>query len=211
MYETKYYNGTNHEIKFYNCSTDYAVNRKGQYFLTNQNATSTMILPQQRALCASSTPLPLKTGSPMQLFTPEVSSMQLDPLMNANAYDAVIVSSIYSHYALQTLAQNVDYVDRLFTLIPVYREDPQTHSYTEKIGAVGLRKVSVPRMPWEYVVEFRAGKMPSVSAMMVCLSMHEQYLSQLDANARLWLEELHHCISQISNVTPIFMKGGLVI
>lgn len=66
-------------------------------------------------------------------------------------------------------------------------------------------------MPWEYVVELRAGKMPSVSAMMVCLSIHGQYLPQLDANAKSWLEELQQCLNQISNITPIYMKGGIII
>ncbi len=98
-------------------------------------------------------------------------------------YDIIVVSSRYADLARQTQGGgNIDFLDRFFTPVPLYDSDPQLSRFTNKIGTAGFRKVWFPKTPQEYVLELRSGKLPSISAIQVCIAMHKDHRAYCDLN-----------------------------
>jgi len=190
MYNFRIYNATNHDINFYFSPEYYAVNCRGQYFLTNPDAKPDMVLRQQRPLCAISSLTQIKDAGQINLIFPESLSVQVESLSNYTDFDCIIVSNIYAQLFLMSLNPNPDFADRLYTPVTLFSSDPQLNfGQAAKIGAVGLRKVTLPKLPSDYVQELRCGKLPSVSSMQVCLSIYKTY-PYIDYNTEAWLKEL---------------------
>lgn len=195
-YITRKYNGVNHDVALYSNPADYAVNRKGQYFLTNTNAKPTEIIYQSSPLSVQSQLISLGTADPT-IYLPEVISAQAETLQDAYNYDIIIVSNKYAEIARQTQGTNPDYLDRLYTPIVLYSNNPQSaNGYTSKIGCVGFRKVWYPRTPQEYVCDLRSGLSPSVCSMQSCIKIYNNR-AYCDFNTSAWLRELENYLSSI--------------
>lgn len=193
MYKTRIYNGVNHSINLYETSAKITSNRKGQYFLTHSDAKPDKIIQQMKPISVRTELMStISINSPV-LFLPEAIGSQLDILPNFYDFDIIAVSTIYAGVARQLTGNNPDYLDRLYTPIPVFVDDPQTYGgRTHKAGSVGFRKVWYPRTPQEYVLEFRAGRLPSVSSMKVCFDIYNSHRAYCDTNTAAWLMELRN-------------------
>lgn len=189
-YQPTIYNGVNHDVLLFD-SKDIIVNRKGQHFLKEDNCTPKKIIRQGRPLSAHGNLLCIENGD-SNIFLPEAYGSQLDTLSDYFNYSIIIVSSRYADFARQTHGGgNFDFLDRLFTPIPLYSSiDAHYSCNLSKIGSAGLKKVCFPKTPQNYVLELRAGQLPSVSAMQVCLSMYRDHRAYCDSNTSSWLREL---------------------
>lgn len=191
------YNGVNHDLFLYLNSDNFAVNRKGQYFLTNPEAKPDEILRQMRPLSVKSQLIPT-SSSEMNIFLPEAVGAQLEFASEPYNYDIIIVSSLYANMARQTQGSNPDYLDRLYSPITLYSEDPQdSNHFANKIGCVGFRKVWYPRIPQEYVNELRTGRLPSVTSMKLCIDMYHSQRAYCDYNTSCWLHELENYLREV--------------
>ena len=65
------------------------------------------------------------SSSEMNIFLPEAVGAQLEFASEPYNYDIIIVSSLYANIARQTQGSNPDYLDRLYSPITLYSEDPQ--------------------------------------------------------------------------------------
>lgn len=193
MYQTRIYNGVNHNINLYETLANFTINRKGQYFLTNSNTKPDRIIQQMKPMSVRTELIPTSSINSPLLFLPEAIGSQIDTLPNHYNFDIIVVSTIYAGVARQLAGNNPDYLDRLYTPIPVYVDNPQFYGgSTRKAGSVGFRKVWYPRTPQEYVLEFRAGRLPSVSSMKVCLNIYNSHRAYCDATTAAWLMELRN-------------------
>lgn len=195
MYQVRIYNAVNHNIDLYQNPAAYSVNRRGQYFLTNPAAKPDKIIYQQKPLSVTTTLTPTNPKVSPGLFLPEVIGAQLETLADYYNYDIIVVSNIYAGLARQMVGNSLDldYTDRLFTPVPVFGDNPQFYANAaQKVGSVGFRKVWYPRTPQEYVMEFRAGRLPSVSAVKVCLDIYNSHRAYCDQNTAAWLMELRN-------------------
>lgn len=193
MYQVRIYNGVNHDINLYENPAAFSVNRKGQHFLTNREAEPFRIIYQQKPLSVTTNLLAANPIASPGLFLPEVISAQVETLPDFYNYDIIAVSNIYAGLVRQMAGCNPDYLDRLFTPVPVYRDNPQyIGNNARKAGSIGFRKVWYPRTPQEYILEFRAGRQPSVSAIMVCLDIYNSHRAYCDANTAACLTELRN-------------------
>lgn len=193
MYQVRIYNGVNHNINLYENPEDFSVNRKGQHFLTNGQAEPTRVIYQQKPLSVTTNLIATNPMASPGLFLPEAIGAQVETLPDFFNYDIIAVSNIYAGLVRQMAGCNPDYLDRLFTPVPVYRDNPQyVGNNAHKAGSIGFRKVWYPRTPQEYVMEFRAGRLPSVSAIMVCLDIYNSHRAYCDANTVVWLTELRN-------------------
>lgn len=205
-YSIRKYNGVNHDVSLYIDTKNYTINRKGQYFLTNQNAIPDEIIHQVRPLSVQSQLVPIDS-SDTKIFLPEAIGSQIETLPNPYDYDIIIVSSRYADIARQTQGGNPEYLDRLYTPITLYSGNPQyANGFTSKIGCVGFRKVWYPRTPQEYVTELRAGRLPSVASMKTCVEIYNTHRAYCDFNTSTWLRELESYLSTIYT-TKFPMKG----
>lgn len=196
-YSIRKYNGVNHDVALYCNPDDYTVNRKGQYFLKNDNAKPSDIIHQVRPLSVHSQLVPVDS-SDTKLFLPEAIGSHIETLPNLYDYDIIIVSSRYADIARQTQGGNLEYLDRLYTPITLYSGNPYyANEFTTKIGCVGFRKVWYPRTPQEYVTELRAGRLPSVASMKTCIEIYSTHRAYCDFNTSSWLRELESYLSTI--------------
>lgn len=170
---TRKYNGVNHDIYVY--SKDFAVNRKNQYFLTNPQATPDEIIKQEKPLSVYSVNIPICTKLlKTNVFSPEVYGVNIDFALNPFDYDMIIVSNFYANIARQMSNINPDYMDRLYSPVTLYSENPQNanHFVSKKIGCIGFRKVCFPRTPRDYVNEIYSGGVPSKTSIKLCIDMY---------------------------------------
>lgn len=196
-YVTRKYNGVNHDLSFYQNQDDFAMNRKNQYFLTNRNAEPSEIIRQVRPLSVKSQLIP-SVSSELNIFPPEAANSQIEIIPNACDYDVIIVSGLYADIARQTQSSDSDYLDRLYTPITLYAEDPQNTSYNvPKIGCVGFRKVWYSHTPQEYVMALRSGYLPSVTSMRFCVDMCHSQRAYCDFYTMSWLRELENYLTTI--------------
>lgn len=196
-YVIRKYNGVNHDLSIYLTPKDFAVNRKNQYFLTNPSAQPDEIIRQMRPLSVKSQLVPLNS-SEMNIFLPEAFGAQIEFASNPYDYDIIIVSNLYANIARQTQGSNPDYLDRLYSPVTLYSDDPQNAKhFAAKIGCVGFRKVWYPRTPQEYVNELKAGRLPSVTSMKSCIDMYRSQRAYCDFSTSFWLRELEMYVAAL--------------
>ena len=196
QYITRKYNGVNHDLLLYQNPEDFAVNRKSQYFLVNQEAKPNEVIRQRRPLSAKSQLISLSSME-KSLFLPEAVGAQIEFVPDPYEYDIIIVSNLYANIARQMQGINPDYVDRLYSPVPLYSENPQDVHYSSKIGCVGFRKVWDPRTPQEYICDLKSGRLPSVSSMKLCVAMYRSQRAYCDYNTTFWLRELENYLLSI--------------
>lgn len=127
------------------------------------------------------------------IFLPEELSFQIDMLPSFRRFDIILVTDEYAGVAIQQFLDYPVYLDRLYTSVPIFVENPQMSfdKKAEKIGVVGFKKVCRPRHPHEYVKDLRGGKTPSVTSVKVCCSFFESYRDsdtiELLRELRRWL------------------------
>lgn len=190
MYNIRIYNGVNHNINLYENQANFTVNRKGQYFLTSPNAKPDRIIRQMKPMSVKTDLIPTNPMTSPGLFLPEAVGAQIETLPNYNDFDIVVVSTIYAGMARQLIVNNPDYLDRLYTPVPVFDDDPQVYRNSARMtGSIGFRKVWCPMAPQWYVVEFRNGRLPSVASARVCLDIYS-HRPYCDTNTAAWLTEL---------------------
>lgn len=193
MYQSRIYNGVNHDINLYENPANFTVNRKGQYFLTNPNAKPDRIIRQMKPMSVKTDLIPTNSMTNPGLFLPEAVGAQIETLPNYFDYDIIVVSTIYAGMARQLTGNNPDYLDRLYTPVPVFDDDPQVYQNNARMaGSIGFRKVWYPLAPYQYVHEFRAGRLPSVASVRVCLDIYDSHRAYCDANTVAWLTELRN-------------------
>lgn len=191
MYQPRIYNGVNHGINLYENPTNFTVNRKGQHFLTNPEAKPDRIIRQMKPLSVKTDLIPMNSITNPGLFLPEPVGAQIETLPNYCDYDIVVVSTIYAGMARQLTGNNPDYLDRLYTPVPVFDDNPQVYRNSARMaGSIGFRKVWYPMTPQWYVQEYRAGRLPSVASVRVCLDIYDSHRAYCDANTAAWLTEL---------------------
>lgn len=195
-YSIRKYNGVNHDVTYFNNSVDYTVNRKGQYFLTNPCAKPSEIIQQSKPLSVQSQLISIDS-SDTKIFLPEAISYQIEILPDSINYDVIIVSSRYADIARQTQSGNPDYLDRLYTPITLYTENPQYTNNVDKVGCVGFRKIWYPRTPQEYVRELYEGHLPSIASMKTCVEIYKIHRAYCDYNTAQCLNELESYLSTI--------------
>ena len=194
IYKTSKYNGANHEIKLYYNPNDYAVNREGKYYLINRNAKPSEIILQGKPLSANVQEMQplvvLDTNIRESICWNIVSSFQL--VQDWQNYDVIIVSNLYASriqkvcapYYLNCRAyieqmNTLDYLDRLYTLVPLYAENPSIGP-TSKIGCVGFEKAFYQR-PQEYLLKIQNGLKPSIVSMKNCVERYKSYSQKCGA------------------------------
>lgn len=193
MYQTRIYNGVNHDIKLFEDPTKFTVNRKGQYFLNDPDAQPDKIIRQMKPLSVRSNPVPSGFSGIPALFLPEAVGAQIETLPNFSDFDIIVVSTIYAGMARQLIVNNPEYLDRLYTPVPVYDDDPHSFRNSARMaGSIGFKKVWYPRTPQEYVMEFRAGRLPSLASVSICLDIYNTQRAYCDANTTAWLTELRN-------------------
>ena len=196
-YAIQKYNGVNHDLYLYLNPNNFAANRKNQYFLTNSSAKPDEIIPQERPLSVKKQLIPSGL-SEINIFLPGAFGAQLESVSQSYDYDMIIVSNIYADIARQTQCTNPDYLDRLYSPITLYSEDPQITTYrVNKVGCVGFQKVWYPRTPQEYMNELKSGRMPSVISMKLCIDMYHCQRIYCDYNTIFWLHELENYLTTI--------------
>ena len=193
MYQTRIYNGVNHDIKLFENPTKFTVNRKGQYFLNDPDAQPDKIIRQMKPLSVRSNPVQASFSAASLLFLPEAVGAQIETLPNFSDFDIIVVSTIYAGMARQLILNNPEYLDRLYTPVAVYDDDPQSFRNSVRMaGSIGFKKVWYPRTPQEYVMEFRAGRLPSLASVSICLDIYNTQRAYCDANTTAWLTELRN-------------------
>jgi len=169
-----FYNAVNHPVLLYH-QNEVAMNRKEQYFLENTNAAPYLIVHQNRPLSAHAMALPIQRRAyETGLFLPEGCNSYLDFPPNPYSYDVIIVSTRYAKLAISTPGVTVDYLDRLYTPIPVYKSEPSKEYFNEKVGSVGFRKAMIPRMPQDYLNLIQLGQRPSLASIHACLEFFKK-------------------------------------
>lgn len=193
MFQTRIFNAVNHDIRLFEDPTKFTTNRKGQRFLTNPDAQPDSIIRQMNPLSVRTNPVPASFSAAPSLFLPEAVGARIDTLPNFWDYDIIAVSTIYAGMARQLIVNSPDYLDRLYVPVPVYDDDPQSFRNSARMaGSIGFKKVWYPRTPQEYVIEFRAGRLPSLASVRTCLDFYDTQRAYCDANTTAWLTELRN-------------------
>ena len=146
-FSNKIYGGTNHDNPIYG-PFNFKRNRKGQHYLTNENANPMIVIPQ-------SSPLSVR-----EFTKPEA----VFGLVNICVEDGtrIIVSRIYAEAAKKYFADNLSYLDRLVTPVPLYNKEPETFNDIEKVGCAFLTRVIPVLEPRYYLEELKKGAHPSI-------------------------------------------------
>lgn len=195
-----YYNGVNHDLRIYQNPNNFAVNRKKQYFLKSKETAPDYIIPQQKPLSAKTTLLP-SSSMKGEVFLPHTLNATIDSLPDYSKYDRIIVSSIYASTIMQmsqTSCIDPNYLDRLYSPVPLYSEDPQNKlTRVSKVGCVGFQKVCNPYHPQYYLSELNYGRMPSKTSMKLCIEMYQLGYFVCDDNTRSLLRHLDYLITNM--------------
>lgn len=199
------YNGTAHEIKFFS-PTDCAKTRDGRYFLKNENAVPTMIVPQHQPLSIHRNQYQqCLEETPPYCFLPDAACIQMDYVPQYLDYDVIIVSSLYGEMVHQNpLGIHSDYADRLFTLIPVYATAPEKGmALPPRIGALGVKKVSMLRTPIDYVQLLRNNVPVSRSAIETSIRQCELSGLQYDYTSVNAIMELKYWLQSFQKTQEV--------
>lgn len=204
MFQTRIYNGINHDIRLFENHVNFTTNRKGQHFLINPDSKPDKIIRQMKPLSVKTDLILTNTMTNPRLFLPEAVGSQIETLPNYYDYDIIVVSTIYAGMARQLTGNNPDYLDRLYTPVPVYDDDPQVYRNSVRMaGSIGFRKVWYPMTPQQYVFEYRSGRLPSVSSVRMCLDIYDSHRYYCDDYTFAWLAELRNWLPANMSNTAI--------
>ena len=169
--EFKKYNAVNHDLIVYGNTNSYRTTRKGNHFLNGYDYNPTELIPQMKPLNVNKIETPAAPNF-NELFYPETYGVQIEKLPNSYEYDMIIVSNLYGQVAVQTQSTDIDFLDRLYTPIKLYAQNPELIKTDNKvIGCIGFRKVWYPKTPTEYINDIHRGLHPSRASINVCISM----------------------------------------
>lgn len=195
MYQTRIFNGVNHNVNLYENPENFTRNRKNQYFLTTPIARPDRVIRQMQPLSVKTDLIPTQVTTTPGLFLPEAVGAQIESIPDYSNYDVIVVSNIYANIARQLAGTNPEYLDRLYTPVPLYENDPQFCHDTRMVGSVGFRKVWYPMHPQGYVLEYRAGRLPSLASAQICLDIYAAQRAYCDTYTASWLAELKNWLS----------------
>ena len=159
-FSNKTYNGVNHDITIYD-PHNFVVNRKGQHYLTNENAKPMIVIPQSSPLSVREFTKPEAVFG-LTNICEEDGTGNIDFLPGYDNYEKIIVSRIYAESAKKYFADNPAYLDRLVTPVPLYNKNPEMCNDAEKIGCAFLIRAVPILEQWEYIQEFKTGSKPSI-------------------------------------------------
>ena len=199
----RFFNGTNHDNIIYNpndCYTD----RQNRHFLITPEVEPAYIIKRDKPLNAyvSSQALSNASGTLPLYFADSMSHISLTPIDGCPAnFDVIIVSNLYASLALQCFGINPDYLDRLYVPVPLFdRCDTR-----RKIGAAGLKKVSRPYNPQDYLLQLHTGYPPSIASIQTCIDFFQSFQQPIDAMTSSALTELQQYISNLT--TPPYFNN----
>ena len=138
-FSNKTYGGTNHDIPIYG-PFNFKPNRKCQHYLTNENANPMIVIPQSSPLSVREFTKPEAVFGLVNICV-EDGTKNIDFLPNYENYERIIVSRLYAEAAKKYFADNLSYLDRLVTPVPLYNKEPETFNDIEKIGCAFLTRV----------------------------------------------------------------------
>lgn len=160
----KILNATNHRLAFYLDENKLSTTRKGIHVLEDKHAKPSYVIKRQKAYSLHPTMLCQLAEHPKigKIYLPELYDTFVDPLPdNYWQYDIIVCSKLYVNLALHAYAGNWDILDRLYTTVPVFEQDPEQFSDLKVIGTAGLRKAIPPLTPKAYIQLIRNGYLPS--------------------------------------------------
>ena len=173
------YIGVNHLVRMFHPSQFY-VSRKDDRVLLDPEAET-----QPYFTLYPGTPLsirPVSTEPKDVLCLPSGCYEHVEIPGNWWQYDCIIVSRLYSSTVL-SLGDRVrlEFVDRLYNLVPLWDKDPQRSNDAHLSGAAGLRKATTPLPPAEYVKRLpkfnpciSSDQIPSLAAMALSAELYSQ-------------------------------------
>ena len=158
----KTYGGTgpSHGNRIYD-SFNFIPNRKGQHYLTNENANPMIVIPQSSPLSVREFTKPEAVFGLVNICV-EDGTKNIDFLPNYENYERIIVSRIYAEAAKKYFADNLSYLDRLVTPVPLYNKEPEIYNDIEKVGYAFLTRVIPVLEPRYYLEELKRGAHPSI-------------------------------------------------
>ena len=138
-FSNKTYGGTNHDNPIYG-PFNFKRNRKGQHYLASENANPMIVIPQSSPLSVREFTKPEAVFGLVNICV-EDGTKNIDFLPNYENYERIIVSRLYAEAAKKYFADNLSYLDRLVTPVPLYNKEPETFNDIEKIGCAFLTRV----------------------------------------------------------------------
>lgn len=159
-FSNKTYGGTNHDIPIYG-PFNFKPNRKCQHYLTNENANPMIVIPQSSPLSVREFTKPEAVFGLVNICV-EDGTKNIDFLPNYENYERIIVSRLYAEAAKKYFADNLSYLDRLVTPVPLYNKEPEIFNDIEKVGCAFLTRVIPILEPRYYLEELKRGAHPSI-------------------------------------------------
>ena len=159
-FSNKIYGGTNHDNPIYG-PFNFKRNRKGQHYLASENANPMIVIPQSSPLSVREFTKPEAVFGLVNICV-EDGTKNIDFLPNYENYERIIVSRIYAEAAKKYFSDNLSYLDRLVTPVPLYNKEPEIYNDTEKIGCAFLTRVIPVLEPRYYLEELKKGAHPSI-------------------------------------------------
>lgn len=206
--DLKIYNACNHPITLWS-EEDCRMDRSGKYVLKENNSAYYLDKIEQQI------PLNVREGAPKKfninekLFCfPSCELSEIDSLPNATQYDIIVVSSRYASVAraqiyrerLMTPASpNLDFLDRLVTTIPVFKNENDR----KPTGAISFEKVCCFRNIFEYSNLIAQGESPSVVAILYAIDAFQKFGQQTN-ESMMAIQILMNYINQRRGFAKIF-------
>lgn len=188
-HRAKILNGCNHalEVYFTHSYCEARPNYKfydpfDKRFIIKEGATPSFVIPRP-AKPINFDALPVVNGvtdmGNLMIFSPEINNALIkdNKPTDYQKYDIIVVSSVYAKYIKQLPGIPLDFLDRLYTSVPLYGNS--SNGDMEKKGCVGLQKMLIirPEDYINYINNINSSFHPSFVSVAVTISHYKKYRS----------------------------------